>query len=57
MLHNTLENESLMNLTIPDWGKEYLASGELAQVGAFQVELRSYNTLLKRINGGISPYN
>ena len=52
MLHNTLETESLMNLPIPEWGREYLANGKLAEVGIFQVELRNYNTLLKRLNGG-----
>lgn len=52
ILHSTLDCENSMNLTIPEWGKEYLNNGQLSAVGNFQVELRNYNKMLKKLNGG-----
>lgn len=52
ILYSTLDCENSMHLPIPEWAKEYLKNGELAKVGNFQVELRNYNKLLKKLNGG-----
>ncbi|XP_051158223.1 venom acid phosphatase Acph-1-like [Leptopilina boulardi] len=53
ILYSTLDCENSMNLTIPEWGKEYLNNGQLSAVGNFQVELRNYNKMLKKLNGGV----
>lgn len=53
ILYSTLDCENSMHLPIPEWAKEYLKNGELAKVGNFQVELRNYNKLLKKLNGGV----
>lgn len=52
LVQATLECENSMNLKIPEWGKEYLKNGELSRVATYQVELRNYNKLLKKLNGG-----
>lgn len=53
LVQATLECENSMNLKIPEWGKEYLKNGELSRVATYQVELRNYNKLLKKLNGGV----
>ncbi|XP_033224627.1 venom acid phosphatase Acph-1-like isoform X2 [Belonocnema kinseyi] len=52
-LYNTLVEEKAMKLPIPEWAEELLASGELAKAASVQIELKNYNTILKKLNGGI----
>ena len=51
-LYNTLIAEKAMKLPIPEWAEKLLASGELAKAASLQIELKNYNTILKRLNGG-----
>ncbi|XP_051154899.1 venom acid phosphatase Acph-1-like [Leptopilina boulardi] len=51
-LYNTLVVEKTMNLKIPQWADDILANGELEKGVAFHIQLKNYNTTLRKFNGG-----
>lgn len=51
-LFHTLTSEAAMNLSLPEWTKPYYPNGLIINVTLFEYETKSYNTQLKKLNGG-----
>lgn len=50
-LYSTLKAEETMNLTLPDWTKEYYPD-KLIPLTFLDLQLNTYNDMLKRLKGG-----
>ncbi|XP_048513020.1 venom acid phosphatase Acph-1-like [Athalia rosae] len=53
ILHHTLMAQRSFGLTLPNWTRQIYPSEELETNAGFEYILQSYNTKLKRINGGL----
>ncbi|KAK2578622.1 hypothetical protein KPH14_010759 [Odynerus spinipes] len=50
-LYSTLKAEETMNLTLPEWAKEYYPD-KLIPLTLYDLKLNTYNDMLKRLKGG-----
>lgn len=50
-LYSTLKAEETMNLTLPNWTKEYYPA-KLIPLTLYDLKLNTYNDILKRLKGG-----
>lgn len=53
-VYQTLNAEESMNLTLPEWTQSVYPE-QLHAISAKQCNYENYNTVLKRLNGGIIP--
>jgi hypothetical protein len=49
---HTLTSEQAMNMSIPDWAKEFFPKGLMTDAVLFQYKTMNYNNLLKKLGGG-----
>ncbi|XP_014213880.1 venom acid phosphatase Acph-1-like [Copidosoma floridanum] len=53
-LYHTLTAQSFLNLPLPAWTRPYFPNGPIIDAALLEYDFMSYNTRMKRLNGGMS---